>query len=206
MPLIAVALLVAGVVALIAYLAWDDARARQSATLEAQRADDVDRQLAASRAQIGLLNRQVASLTAQNGQLQAQNNQLQTALRNPTLTMWNSCGGPCTISAGGVRLGSVPDTFELQITLSADQPVRAYVLSFHQWTQFDTCGLAARCVTGAYTTYGPATTIQQTFADAEGCAGYVWVLQSDTDVTIKPDFKVRYLPAPQPTGVCAGSP
>jgi hypothetical protein len=197
--MLAVALLVTGVVAMLGYLAWDNARVRQSAALEAQRADDVDRQLAASRTQVALLEKQVATLTTQNGQLQAQ-------LRSPTLEMWNSCAGPCTIGAGGVRLGSVPDTFELQINFTADQPVRVYLLSFHQWTQFDDCGLSTRCVGGAYTTYGPATSVQQSFTDAEGCAGYVWVLQSDSDVTIKPDFKVRYLPAAQPTGLCAGSP
>jgi hypothetical protein len=204
--MVAVALLVTGVVALLAYLAWDDARVRQSAALQAQRADDVDRQLAASRAEVDLLKKQVASMTAQTSQLQAQNNQLQTQLRSPTLAMWNSCKGPCTISSGGVRLGSVPDTFQLQINFSSDAPVRVYVLSFHQWTEFDSCGLSTRCVAGAFTAYGPATSMQQNFDDAEGCAGYVWVLQADSDATVKPDFKVRYMPAAQPTGVCAGSP
>ena len=82
-------------------------------------------------------------------------------------------------------------------------PVRSYVFTFHQWTQFDSCGFAVRCVTGGYRAFDPATSVDTTFSDAEGCSGYVWVLLADRSGTIKPDVRVRYQPAEHPTGVCA---
>ena len=119
--------------------------------------------------------------------------------------MWNACAGPCVIGPNAMRVGSVPDTFQLLLTFTADVPVHAYVFTFHQWTQFDNCGFAARCVTGAYQAYDPATAVDTTFADAEGCSAYVWVMQADREGTIKPDVRVHYQPADHPTGVCAGS-
>lgn len=180
-------------------LAWDDAGAHRLASAQARRADDRDRALARASERASGLETQLAQLRTDNSQLQAQ-------ARNPTLSMWNSCGGPCSIDANSVRVGSVPDTFELQIDFTADVPVRAYVLTFHQWTQFDGCGLSTRCVTGTFRTYDPATEMSQRFADAEGCSGYVWVLQADRAGTIKPDVKVRYQPADHPTGACLEHP
>lgn len=117
--------------------------------------------------------------------------------------MWNACAGPCTIGPDQVRVGSVPDTFQLLLTFTADVPVRSYVFTFHQWTQFDGCGFAVRCVTGGYQAFDAATSVDTTFAEAEGCSGYVWVLLADRAGTIKPDVRVRYQPADHPTGVCS---
>ena len=193
------ALFVVAVLGGLAAVARDDFNTHQQAVRQAQRGDQLARELATARAQVSVLSSQAASLQATNSQLESQ-------ARNPTLAMWNSCGGPCTISPSGVRVGAVPDTFQLQIDLTATVPVRGYVFTFAQWAQFDTCGLSTRCVSGSYTTYGPTTSMQEVFDQAEGCSAYVWVLQSDGTGTITPDVRVRYQPASQPTGVCAGNP
>jgi hypothetical protein len=189
-----VLLLVAG---LLATLAWDDVRLHRETAQQARRADDLGGQIAVLRARSDRLGAQVTSLQAQNGLLPAE-------ARAPTLEMWDACAGPCTIGPEAVRVGSVPDTFQLLITFTADVPVRTYVFTFHQWTQFDGCAFNVRCVTGAYTAFDPARSLDTTFADAEGCSGYVWVLRADSAGTITPNVRVRYLPADHPTGVCAG--
>jgi hypothetical protein len=194
-----VALTLVGVAALLSYVAWDDSRAHQQAAQATYRGDELARQLRASQDQTDRLDEQVSSLRTDNTRLQGD-------ARNPTLIMWNSCGGPCTISPGAVRVGSVPDTFQLQIDFTADVPVHAYVFTFHQWTQFDNCGFSTRCVAGKFQAFEAATSMHQVFDEAEGCSGYVWVLQSDRGGTIRPNVKVRYLPAAQPTGICAANP
>ncbi len=193
-------LLALGMLAAIGAVSWDELRTHRLAADETRRADGLVRQLTAA-------TERADGLETQASRLRTENSQLQASARNPTLSMWNSCGsGPCTVDASSVRVGSVPDTFELQIDFTADVPIRAYVFTFHQWTQFDGCGLNLRCVTGTYRTYDATTSMSQRFADAEGCSGYVWVLQADRAGTIKPDVKVRYQPADHPTGACAERP
>jgi len=193
---VAAALVLVLAAGLAAALAWDDARLHRESAQQARRAGELSREVAAARAQRDLLGNQVGALQADNGRLQ-------DAARSPTLTMWNACAGPCVIGPNAVRVGSVPDTFQLLLTFTADVPVHAYVFTFHQWTQYDRCGFDVGCVTGGYQTYDPATSVDTTFAEAEGCSGYVWVLRSDRDGTITPNVRVRYLPASSPTGVCA---
>jgi hypothetical protein len=180
---------------LLAALAWDDVRAHRDATQQARRATELSGQVAAQRARADRLDGQLAALRTDNGRLQ-------DAAAHPTLSMWNACGGPCAIGPGAVRVGSVPDTFQLLISFRSDVPVNAYVFTFHQWTEFDGCGLSVRCVTGSYRAFDPTTSIDTTFDEAEGCSGYVWVLRSDRTGTIQPDIRVRYQPADHPTGVC----
>jgi hypothetical protein len=189
-------LLLAG--GLVAGLAWDDVRLHREAAQQARRTDDLAGQVALIRAESDRLGSQLSSLRAENGRLQ-------DSARSPTLTMWNACGGPCTIGPNAVRVGSVPDTFQLLLTFQSDVPVRAYVFTFHQWTQYDSCGFNVRCVGGSYQAFDPATSMDTTFADAEGCSGYVWVLRADHDGTITPNVRVHYQPADHPTGVCAGA-
>lgn len=194
------ALLALGLIAAIGAVAWDELGTHRRAAAETRRADELSRQLARA-------NERADGLDAQLSRVRSENTQLQATARNPTLSMWNSCGsGPCTVDGGSVRVGSVPDTFELQIDFTSDVPVRAYVFTFHQWTQFDGCGLNLRCVTGSYRSFDATTAMSQRFADAEGCSGYVWVLQAERAGTIKPDVKVRYAPADHPTGACAERP
>jgi hypothetical protein len=173
-------------------LGVDDLRYRAEATDQAQRA--------------GRFAQQLAAVQAQERQLQAQVAQLQVQARNPTLTMWNTCGGPCTIGPNGVRVGSAPDTFELDIEFTSTVPVTTYFFTFRQWAQFDSCGFDVRCVTGSYQSFAASTSLNRTFQDAEGCSGYVWVMQASRDGIITPNVKIRYAPASHPTGVCAESP
>jgi len=194
-----VALMVTCAVALLGYLAWDDSRTHQQQTEETRRADTLTRQVRAVTGEASRLN---SELTA----LRDENTRLRTQASNPTLPMWNSCGGPCTIAPNSVRVGSVPDTFQLQINFTADVPIRTYIFTFRQWAQFDQCGFAVRCVTGSYRAFDAATSFSQTVDEAEGCSAYVWVLQSDRQGTIKPDVRVHYQPASQPTGICAVNP
>src|SRR5215472_11046970 len=186
-------------IAVLGYVAWDDSRTHQQTARESQRADGLA-------TQVSVLNDEQKQLSSQLTALQGDNARLQGQVRNPTLAMWNSCAGPCTIAPNSVRVGSVPDTFQLQINFTADVPVHTYIFTFHQWTQFDGCGFSLRCVTGSYTAFDPATSFSQTVDEAEGCSGYVWVLQTDRQGTIKPDVKIHYQPASQPTGVCASNP
>ncbi|HKA08947.1 MAG TPA: hypothetical protein VKI99_00580 [Candidatus Dormibacteraeota bacterium] len=194
-----VALLVTCAVALVGYLVWDDSSAHQQRTAEAHRADRLTRQVSALTAEASRLNSELTALRDDNARLRSQ-------ASNPTLPMWNSCGGPCTIAPNSVRVGSVPDTFQLQINFTADVPVRTYIFTFRQWAQFDQCGFAVRCVTGSYRAFDAATSFSQTVDEAEGCSAYVWVLQADRQGTIKPDVRVHYQPASQPTGICAVNP
>lgn len=181
---------------LLAVTAVDDVRAHRDAAREAQQVRALGSQLVVARGQRDQAGAQLAALRAQDAKLQAE-------ASNPTLSMWNACGGPCSIGPDAVRVGSVPDTFQLLLAFTADVPVRSYVFTFHQWTQFDSCGFAVRCVTGAYQAYDPATSMDTTFADAEGCSAYVWVIQADQNGTIVPNVRVHYQPADHPTGVCA---
>lgn len=179
--------------AALALVVLDDVRAQRDA---ARQVGDLRGQLAAAH---GLQDQLDAQLSA----LRSQNSDLQTEARNPTLEMWNRCAGACTIAPNTVLAGSVPDTFQLLLTFTADVPVRSYIFSLDQWTQFDNCGFAASCVRGAYQTFAATTSQNTTFSEATGCAAYVWVLQADRSGTITPDVRVHYQPASQPTGTCA---
>lgn len=186
-------------VALLGYLGWDDVRFHDKAAQQTARAAGLSTEVTMLKSEQASLNQELTAVQSDNARLLSQ-------ARNPTLAMWNSCGGPCTIAPNSVRVGSVPDTFQLQINFTADVPIRAYVFTFHQWTQFDACGFNIRCVSGSYRNFNAAMSLSQNVDEAEGCSGYVWVLQSDREGTIKPDVKVRYQPASQPTGVCTFNP
>ena len=192
----AAALTIALLGGLLAFAVYDDVHAHRDAARGAQQVRDLSGQVAVARGQRDQLSTQVTALRTENTRLRDE-------ARSPTLAMWNACAGPCAIGPSSVRVGSVPDTFQLLLTFTADVPVRSYVFTFHQWTQFDNCGFSVRCVSGAYQAYDAATSVDATFTDAEGCSAYVWVIQADRAGTITPDVRVRYQPADHPTGVCA---
>jgi hypothetical protein len=194
----AAALVIALLGGALAFAALDDARAHREAALASRQARDLSGQVVVLRGQRDQVSTQLTALRAEN-------TRLQTEARSPTLAMWNACAGPCAIGPNAVRVGSVPDTFQLLLAFTADVPVRSYVFTFHQWTQFDNCGFAVRCVSGSYQAYDPATSVDTTFADAEGCSAYVWVIQADRDGTIQPNVRIHYQPADHPTGVCAAA-
>lgn len=138
--------------------------------------------------------------------LQRQNQDLKTTLAAPKLSIWNSCGGPCTVGPDRVRVGGVPDTFEFHVSYTATVPVALYFMTFHQWTQYDSCGFQLSCVVGSYDSYPANTSRDITFTKATGCAGYVFVLSATTNGTITPNVEATYRPADHPTGVCSSSP
>src|SRR5207249_4435477 len=69
------------------------------------------------------LQSQFRDLASQNLALQNQVQKLKIQNSNPTLVMWNSCGGPCDMSQGNWRVGGVPDTFDFNISFTSTVPV-----------------------------------------------------------------------------------
>jgi hypothetical protein len=148
-------------------------------------------------------HRQAQSLQVQVDDLHNKSRSLEAQASNPVVSIWNSCGTPCDIGPGRVRLGGVPDTFVLHVKYTSTTPVAIYFFGYHQWTQFDDCGLKTSCVTGSYVSYPPATQRDLEFNDATGCAGYVYVMAAAQSGTIQPDLRASYKPADHPTGICA---
>jgi type II secretory pathway pseudopilin PulG len=195
--LVVLALIVGATVSGLAL--WADAQ-RSRDELAAQQAQTQGEKARADKA-----TRHAAQLQAQVQALEAQNKDLNVKLANPTLSVWNSCGtDPCSVGPNKVRVGGVPDTFQFHVVYTSDIPVSLYFFTFHQWTQYENCGFDVGCVTDSYTAYRPSTSRDVTFDDATGCAGYLFVLASTRNGTIKPDVTATYRPADHPTGVCAG--
>jgi cell division protein FtsB len=147
--------------------------------------------------------RQAGQLQGQVSSLQGQNQDLKGKAANPTLSIWNSCGGPCTVGPEQVRVGGVPDTFEFHVTFTATVPVALYFFTFHQWSQYDSCGFQVSCVSGPYDAYPSGTSRDVRFDKSTGCAGYVFVLAASQQGTITPNVEATYKPADHPTGECA---
>jgi len=149
------------------------------------------------------LQSQFKDLAAQNLALQNQVQKLKIQNANPTLTMWNSCNGPCNMSPGNWRVGGVPDTFDYNVSFTSTVPVAVYIVTFSQYVQFANCTGQISCVVGSYTQYGPTMSLRgSVFTLAEGCSGYVAVFQSTTTGVINPDVSVTYNPASTVTGTC----
>jgi type II secretory pathway pseudopilin PulG len=149
------------------------------------------------------LQGQFKDLAAQNLALQSQVQKLKIQNANPTLKMWNSCGGPCDMYPGNWRVGGVPDTFDYNVSFTSTVPISVYIVTFSQYVQFANCTGQISCVTGSYTQYGPTMSLPGSiFTLAEGCSGYVAVFQSTTTGIINPDVSVTYNPAPTITGTC----
>ena len=74
------------------------------------------------------------------------------------------------------------------------------IMTLPQFVQYMNTGS-----TGALT-YPATTSLDVTFHDAEGCAGYVLVLDTPgivQDVTVYPNLTITRSPARQGTGACA---
>lgn len=141
----------------------------------------------------------------QTDALQAQVKSLQAQTQHPTLSIWNSCSGPCSVAPSSVLVGGVPDTFVVHFAYTATVPVTLAFLGYHQWTEFDTCGFQLSCITGSFQRYPAATQQKIDFNQGAGCAGYVYVLSSSQPGTLQPNVSATYQPASQPTGNCAHS-
>jgi hypothetical protein len=178
-------------------------------TLLQNDASSYQTQLQSSLTQNSQLQSQVSQLQSQNGYLEGRVQSLNLQNNHPTLTIWTSCGKPCTTSQTSWLAGGVPDTFTYHAAFTADYPVGAYFLTLSQYSYFATCPSTGSvesqlaCVTGTYSFFAPTTSLNGVFHLAEGCAGYVAVFYSDTTAVIHPDVTVTYNPASSPTGVCA---
>ena len=138
--------------------------------------------------------------------LQKQVADLNKKVANPTVEVWNTCGGgPCQVGPQQVLLGGVPDTFVLHFSFTSTAPVTLSFLTFHQWTQFDDCNLRTSCVTSSYPTYPPSTKESVDFTLGAGCAAYLYVLTATAPATVQPNVSATYQPAATVTGQCAGS-
>jgi hypothetical protein len=163
-------------------------------------------------ATVSALNGQVASLNGQVGNLQNQvQNQssliatLRAKLKVPSLKIWTA---NVTIRAGYFLYESVPDTFDYYDTWTSTGSITVYYLTVKQVSQYLSCSTspAINCVSGTYYNYGPTTSANDIFKQAEGCGAYVAIYQpssSYTSVTIYPNVSVTYNPASSATGACA---
>lgn len=152
-----------------------------------------------ARAQVQVEGKRVSDLRRQAAALQKK-------AANPTVEIWNTCGGsPCQVGPQQVLLGGVPDTFVLHVSFTSTAPVTLSFLTFHQWTQFDDCNLRASCVTSSYPTYPPSTKESVDFTLGAGCAAYLYVLTASVPATVQPNVSATYQPAATETGLCAGS-
>ena len=128
-------------------------------------------------------------------QVQTLTTQLDTARKTPTLVMFDL---PFKISAGQMTQLGLPDTFTVRIAFTASTPVRARIMSLEQYVRYVNTG------TTDALTYPAATSLDVIFHDAEGCAGYVLVLDAAKDAVITPNVTItRVLPGRGYTGVCA---
>ena len=159
---------------------------------EAQQAD-------AARAQVQVEGKQMSDLQKEVAALKKK-------AANPTVEIWNTCGGsPCEVGPQQVLLGGVPDTFVVHFSFTSTAPVTLSFFTFHQWTQFDSCDLRVSCVTSSYPTYPPSTKESVDFTLGAGCAAYLYVLTATAPATVQPNVSATYQPAATVTGQCAGS-
>lgn len=157
------------------------------------------RQASAARAQVHQEGERVSDL-------QRQASALRKKAANPTVEVWNTCGGgPCKVGPQQALLGGVPDAFVLHFQFTSTAPVILSFLTFHQWTEFDDCNLRATCVTSSYPTYPPSTSESVDFSLGAGCAAYLYVLTASAPATVQPHVSATYQPAATVTGQCAGS-
>jgi hypothetical protein len=167
----------------------------------------------------------VDGLDSQNTALQAKNSALTTEAAHPTLSTWNSCGSPCTLSPGGFREGTVPDAFTYHLKIHSDVMVYYAFLSLSEFTRFSGCpgsvyandrSVNRLVVCVSYWIFnnnapsdrtGAGLDINTDFHLGEGCASYVSVLMpfyANQTAQISPAVGVTYNPAVTSTGVCAG--
>jgi cell division protein FtsB len=180
--------------------------------------DDTNSQNAANQ-----LYSQNQALKSQNKQLQAQLLTTQTnltatlgelatvrgELEHPNLTIWNvpqQINGPSWYLAGGA-----PDTFTYHLRATSTGPMSISILTLEDFVKAIDCvqngaGSTHWCMHHSGSpagTWTDVTTVNYDFHGAEGCADYVVVFTSSTNITVKPNVGVTYNPASVSTGSCA---
>ncbi len=180
--------------------------------------DDTNAQNAANQ-----LNAQNQALKSQSKQLQAQLLTTQTnltatlgelatvraELEHPNLTIWNV---PQQITADiGYLAGGAPDTFTYHLRATSNGPMSISILTLEDFVKAIDCaqngfGTTHYCMHHSgvpYNTWTNVTTVSYDFHAAEGCADYVVVFTSNSNITVTPNVGVTYNPASTSTGSCA---
>lgn len=137
------------------------------------------------------------------GQLQDKVKATVGDLDQPSFVLWNSCSANlaagCPLRPGYFYVGGVPDTFTYEVNLTATVPVTVMIMSTRDFACWDT----SSCVSHWVEWRNRTELLRGTFHDAEGCAAYLAVFQSQQAGTLYPNIRVTRNPAAQATGVCA---
>lgn len=142
------------------------------------------------------LNAQLASARALShdliAQLRTTTDQLAIERCCGTFLMWETA---MTITPPNYLVGGVPDTFTLHVKLTATAPIRIRIMDIDQYVRL------ARGEIPVALSWGPATSFDFDFHDAEGCASYVYVIDAVRPTIVTPEFTItRHVT--DPTGVC----
>ena len=104
--------------------------------------------------------------------------------------------------------GGIPDTFTYHLHVSSTGPMSVSILTFDNYAKAVGCmnagvGSAYYCMnySGAVIAWINKSQIDYDFHLAEGCAGYLAVFTSTSNITVKPNISVTYNPASKLTGV-----
>lgn len=179
--------------------------------------------LAGSELRSGAQQLTIERLDQQQKDLQQQLKTAQAEAKNPTVGIWNDCGGSCAIAPGSYRVGTIPDTFTYHLKFTSDVSVDAYFLTVEEYAKFSNCpgyirpgagqNRIAACA-GAWALNGQVpgdrftagTDVNFDFHLAEGCASYLVVMfpsAADRTADLHPNVSISYQPATAPTGECA---
>ncbi|MGH7763455.1 MAG: hypothetical protein ACREOM_03435 [Candidatus Dormibacteraceae bacterium] len=149
------------------------------------------------------LNTTSTNLTATLGELAT----TKAELAHPKLTIWNviqDLKGSSWYLAGGV-----PDTFTYHLEATSTGPMSVSILTLEQWAKAIQCidngvGTTNYCMhhSGAVISFLNVTSVNYDFHLSEGCADYMSVFTSGSEVTVTPNVSVTYNPASSATGAC----
>lgn len=149
------------------------------------------------------LNSTQTNLTATLGELA----KTKAELEHPHLTIWNV---PQQLpDADSYLAGGIPDTFTYHLEATSTGPMNVSILTFEEWAKAINCvdtgyGRTNWCMhhNGAVWSQLNASSVNFDFHDSEGCADYLAVFTSASNVTVTPNVSVTYNPAQSATGVC----
>jgi cell division protein FtsB len=145
-----------------------------------------------------------SNLTATLGELA----QTKADLAHPHLTIWNV---PQQIAGSKWYLaGGIPDTFTYHLQATSTGPMSVSILTLEQWAAAIRCiengaGTSHYCMhhSGAVMSFQNVTSVNYDFHLAEGCADYLSVFTSASNITVTPNVSVTYNPSTSTTGACS---
>jgi len=121
-----------------------------------------------------------------------------------TVSVWNV---PVQLYPGEMGFGAMFDAFDNHLILNSSQPITLAIMTPWEYGSLYNCASTtynySSCLSANATVYR-GSHINVWFNLSEGCAGYVYVIYSDSDnpAYIKPDVSAHYNPAAKITGVC----